>query len=181
MLAALVALGCAGVSPAPGQRIDVLVERDEPDRGGRLDCEASNEAGVWRFVAPGPVEVVVVSSPLRIACEATGDAAPEPSLVASKAGAAAEAGARQGGGLGAAIGVGAAVALAVAAAPAAGPALALLLAVGGAMKGFELGQLVGAVSAQGPSGYPSPIVLRIGSRAAPAPSAPRGAAGGSAR
>ena len=181
MVAALLTLGCAAVSPAPVQRIDVLVERDEPDRGGRLDCVASNAAGAWRFVAPGPVEVVVSSSPLRIACEASGDAAPEPSLVASKAAAAAGAGARQGGALGAAIGVGAAVAVAVAAAPVAGPALALLLAVGGAMKGFELGELVGAVSAQGPAGYPSPIVLRIGAQAAPAPGAPGGAEGGGVR
>ncbi len=181
MIAAVLALGCAGVAPAPVQRIDVLVERDEPDRGARLDCEASNAAGAWRFVAPGPVEVAVSSSPLRISCEAIGGAAPEPSLTASKGAVAAEAGARKGGGVGAAIGVGAAVAVGVAAAPVAGPALALLLAVGGAVKGFELGQLVGAVPAQGPSGYPSPIVLRIGSQAAPAPSAPGGPAGGSAR
>jgi hypothetical protein len=179
VIASMLVLGCAGVPPAQTQRIDVLVERDGPDRGARLDCEASNAAGAWRFFAPGPVEVAVSSSPLRIACAAVGGAAPEPSLTASKGAVAAEGGARRGGGIGAAIGVGAAVAVGVAAAPVAGPALALLLAVGGAVKGFELGQLVGAVSAQGPSGYPSPIVLRIGSQTVPAPSAPAGAAGGS--
>lgn len=181
VIASMLVLGCAGVPTARTQRIDVLVERDGPERGARLDCKASNAASAWRFVAPGPVEVAVSSSPLRIACEATEGAAPEPSLTASESAAAAEAGARRGGGIGAAIGVGAAVAVGVAAAPVAGPALALLLAAGGAVKGFELGQLAGAVSAQGPSGYPTPIVLRIGSQPAPAPGAPAGAEGGGVR
>ncbi len=169
-VAATIVPGCASMPIAPGQRIEVIVEADDPKWAGPLDCEASNAAGAWRFVAPGAVEVLPSASPLRIACDVGAGASLEPSTTASKAATAAEAGTRKGAGVGTAIGAGAGIALAIAAAPLMGPAFALLLAAGGAAKGYQLGGLAGAMSTLGPSGYPSPIVLRI--RSEPVPPAP---------
>jgi hypothetical protein len=163
----MLVLGCASAPRVPVQRIDVLVESDSLQRAGPLDCEASNEQGAWRFVAPGAVEVVASPSPLRIACESRDGALPEPSLTASRATAAAESAGRKASGIGAAIGAGAGVALGVVAAPVLGPAIALLLAAGSAVRGYELGGIVGVASTLGQTGYPSPIVLHLRSRQAP--------------
>ena len=68
---------------------------------------------------------------------------------------------RKGASTGAKVGAGAGAALGVAAAPVMGPTFAVLMVVGGALRGAEVGGIVGAVTADDIVEYPSPIVIRI--------------------
>lgn len=166
-LALLLLAGCA--TPASGvlQAIEVRVAADDPAWSVPLQCEAANAAGRWSFSAPGTVTVRPSASPLRITCQAPAGAVAETSSTAPAASAETREGARKGTATGAKVGAGAGVALGLAAAPLLGPAFALLLAAGGAMRGGEIGGMVGAVQAGAGVAYPSPVVVHI--QRAPAP------------
>ncbi len=152
---------CAGLQP-----VEVQLEADDPAGRGPLECEATNAAGHWKFVAPGTV-TVRVSSPLLITCKLPpGAVAGESRTVAALSDASREA-ARKGESAGAKVGGATGVALGVAAAPVAGPALILLLGAGGAMQGSLIGGASGSLSAGSGMLYPSPVVVRVTS-AAPA-------------
>ncbi len=159
VLAAAVS-ACAGPQP-----VEVQLESDDPAGQGPLQCEATNAAGRWKFVAPGTV-TVRVSSPLLITCKLPpGAVAGESRTVATLDDAAREA-ARKGESTGAKVGGGTGLALGVAAAPVAGPALILLLAAGGAMQGSLIGGATGSLSAGQGMTYPSPVVVRVTAAAA---------------
>lgn len=152
-------LGCA--STPSMQTLEVLVETNDPAWSGLLPCKAANASGEWQFDAPGPVTVRTSVSPLRVACTLPAGASAEPSVTPSRASRVTREGAREGASAGAKVGGGAGAAAGIAAAPVIGPAFALLLVVGGAIRGAEIGGLVGAVSSGGGWEYPSPITLRI--------------------
>lgn len=158
-------LGCA--STPVTQTLEVLVETNDPAWSGSIPCKAANASGEWQFNAPGPATVRTSASPLHVACTLPAGAWAEPSVTSARASSATREGARQGASAGAKIGGGAGAAAGIAAAPVMGPAFALLLVVGSAIRGAEIGGLVGAVSSGGGWEYPSPITLRI-KAAAPA-------------
>lgn len=164
-------LGCA--STPSMQTLEVLVQADAPAWSGPLPCKAANASGEWQFDAPGLVTVRTSVSPLRVACTLPAGASAEPSVTPSRASSVTREGAREGASAGAKVGGGVGAAAGIAAAPVIGPAVALLLVVGGAIRGAEIGGLVGAVSSGDGWEYPSPITLRIGA-AAPAAEAQPG-------
>lgn len=157
-------LGC--VSTPSTQTLEVTVEADDPAWSGPLPCKATNPSGEWPFTAPGSVTVRRSFSPLRVSCTLPAGASAEPSVTPSRASGAARERAREGASTGAKAGGGAGAAAGVAAAPVMGPAFALLLVVGGALRGAEIGGLVGAVSSDAAWEYPSSIILRIKAAAA---------------
>lgn len=169
--AASALLGCASTQST--QTLEVLVQADAPAWSGPLPCKAANPSGEWQFDAPGAVTVRTSVSPLRVACTLPGGASSEPSVISARAGSATREGAREGASAGAKVGGGVGAAAGIAAAPVMGPAFALLLVVGSAIRGAEIGGLVGAVSSGGGWEYPSPITLRI-KAAAPAAEAQPG-------
>jgi Protein of unknown function (DUF2846) len=148
-------------SKFPMQAVEVRVEADDPAWGGALDCRASNSFGTWPFAAPGTVDVAASTSPLQIMCKLPAGAVGASGATTGSDSVASQEGVRKGSGTGAKVGAGAGVALGVAAAPVMGPAFAALLAVGVALKGAEIGGIVGAVTAGDLVAYPSPIVVRI--------------------
>ncbi len=169
---AVALFGCATRGPQT-QVIDVLVEADDPAWGGPLQCEASNSAGRWRFAAPGAVTVLSSKSPLQIKCTTPSGETTASSTTPSGLGPAVREDSRKGSATGAKVGTSAGVALGVAAAPVMGPAFAVLLAAGSAIKGAEIGGLVGTIASGSTVKYPTRILLRI--RAA-TPGAQSGAA-----
>lgn len=148
-------------SRSPTQAVEVRVAADDPAWAGPLDCQASNSFGNWPFAAPGTVTVAVSSSALQITCKLPIGAEAGSSITVPGAREAPGESARKGLSMGAAAGAGAGAALGAAAAPVMGPAFALLLTVGAALRGAEIGGIVGALTAGDSMGYPSPIVMRI--------------------
>ncbi len=159
LLAACAVGGCAH-NPPEEQTVEVRVEAESPVWAGPLACQARNEAGTWSFTAPGTVTVVRSASPLQIACQAPAGAVAEPSLTSARTVSARER-SREGAAAGAKAGAGAGIALGAAAAPVMGGAFAVLIAAGAAMKGGEIGGLVGAVRSAEQHRYPSPVLLHI--------------------
>lgn len=151
--------GCAHRAPTE-QTIDVRVEADAPGWAGPLACQASNAAGSWPFSAPGTVTLRPSTTPLKITCQAPAGSVAEPS-VTSPAGPSQRERAREGASTGAKVGAGAGVALGVAAAPVMGGAFAVLIAAGAAIRGGEIGGLVGAMRSGEKNLYLSPVVLRV--------------------
>jgi hypothetical protein len=148
------------LSQATTQTIHVLVEAEDPRWAGGLECSAANSLGAWQFRAPGEVTVRVAATPLRITCRA-GDGAepvaqasapstPRPSESVSK-----------GQLSGAAAGAGVGAVAAAGTAPLAGPALVVLLIIGSALRGAEIGALVGTAKVDDAVSYPAQIVLRV--------------------
>lgn len=169
--------GCAHQPPS-AQRIEVQVKADACDWAGPLACEASNAAGRWAFSAPGAVTVVPSSSPLQISCAAPSGSATEPSLTSPSAAPSRDR-AREGAATGTKVGAGAGVALGAAALPVMGGPAAVLMAVGAALRGRQIGGLVGAMRSGDTIHYPSPVILHLKSEptsvdslAAPARTAP---------
>ena len=154
--------GCAHQA-ALTQTVEVRVEADSQKWAGPLSCRATNAVGSWAFSAPGTVTLLPSASSLHIACQAPDGASAEPSVTPPDASSTGER-SNQGAATGAKVGAGAGVALGVAAAPVMGGAFAMLIAVGAAMKGGEIGGIVGALSRGGKIRYPSPVVIRIRSR-----------------
>lgn len=164
-------LGCATVLST--QTLEVTLEADDPAWSGPLACKAANGSGEWQFTAPGSVTVRPSFSPLRVSCTVPAGASVEPSVTRSRASGAARERVRDGASTGAKVGGGAGAAVGIAAVPIMGPAFAVLLAVGGALRGAEIGGLVGTVTSDAAWEYPSPIILRI-KAAAPAFQTPPG-------
>lgn len=151
--------GCA--IPLPTQKLEVLVQADDPAWNGPLACKAANSFGEWPFTAPGPLFLRASTSPLRISCSLPAGALVEESIISSRSSDVTRESARKGASTGAKVGGGVGAVLGVAAAPLMGPAFAVLLVAGGALRGAEIGGVLAAASA-GPSvAYPSPIVLHI--------------------
>lgn len=148
-------------SKTPMQSVDVRVEADDPAWRGLLECQASNSFGNWPFVAPGSVAVATSTSALQIMCKPAADAAHGPGATVRGTTVASQDPVRKGASTGAKVGAGAGAALGVAAAPVMGPTFAVLMVVGGALRGAEVGGIVGAVTADDIVEYPSPIVIRI--------------------
>lgn len=159
LLAAFGAAGCAHKMP-PEQAIEVHVEAESAAWAGPLPCQATNSSGTWAFTAPGTVTVVRSASPLQVTCQVPAGAVAEPSITSAGKASAKER-SREGASTGAKVGAGAGVALGVAAAPVMGGAFAVLIAAGAAMKGGEIGGLVGALRKGEQHSYPSPVVLHI--------------------
>jgi len=151
--------GCAHTATTE-QTIEVRVEADSPSWAGPLACQASNSAGSWSFRAPGTVTVLASTTPLQITCRSPVGLVAEPSVTSPRVPSQRER-AREGASKGAKVGAGAGVALAVASAPVMGGAFAVLIAAGAAMKGGEIGGLVGAARSGEKSLYPSPVVLHV--------------------
>lgn len=152
--------GCANTIGPISQTVEVRVETPEADRAGPLECEASNAAGAWQFVAPGTV-TVRISSPLWITCKVPPGTVAERIVVAAQSSDAAREAAGKGARTGAVAGGAAGVALGIAAAPVMG-ALGVALAAGSAFRGAQIGGAVGLLKGGGPmSSYPQPIVIRI--------------------
>lgn len=151
--------GCAHQGTTE-QLIEVQVVAESPGWSGALACEASNAAGKWPFTAPGKVAVLPSTDPLRITCTPPAGSLAEPSLT-SPAAASPNERRREGASAGAKVGAGTGVALGVAAAPVMGGAFAVLIAAGAAMKGAEIGGLVGTMRSGEKNRYPSPVVLRV--------------------
>lgn len=164
------AAGCAHKAPDT-QTIEVQVQAESTAWAGPLVCQASNSAGTWPFTAPGTVTVLPSASPLQLVCQVPAGAVAEPSVTAPKTASARER-SREGAAAGAKVGAGAGVALGAAAAPVMGGAFAVLIAAGAAMKGGEIGGLVGASRSGEVHRYPSPLVLHIKPAPDGAPSAP---------
>jgi hypothetical protein len=152
-------IGCAHPPPAE-QTIEVRVEAESPNWAGPLACQASNAAGSWPFSAPGTVTVLRSATPLQITCQAPAGSVAAPSVTTPGSPSRRER-AREGASTGAKVGAGAGVALGVAAAPVMGGAFAVLIAAGAAMKGGEIGGLVGAMRSGERNHYPSPVVLHV--------------------
>ena len=156
---------CAGQRARQTQTLQVQVESDDPAWTVPLECEASNDAGHWTFVAPGPVAVIPTKSPLMITCKDPEGAVVEPLTEApSEVKVTREErkeGYQEGSKTGAKLGVGAGVVLGAASAPVMGPAFAVLIAVGSTLRGAEIGGAVGAIATGAEPSYPSPIVLHI--------------------
>lgn len=159
LLAAFGGAGCAHNMP-PEQAIEVQVEADSSAWAGPLACQATNSAGTWPFTAPGTVTVVQSASPLQVTCQVPAGAVAEPSVTSASKESAKER-SREGVSTGAKVGAGAGVALGVAAAPVMGGAFAILIAAGAAMKGGQIGGLVGALRKDERHSYPTPVVLHI--------------------
>lgn len=130
---------------------------------GPLACRASNSEGEWEFTAPGNVQVVRSATPLTIICQTTSNALVEPSQTSSIHDSPSQRG-REGATTGAEVGFGAGVAIGVAAAPVMGGAFGLVLAAGAALKGAEIGGLVGTLQGGDGVRYPSPVVLHISTK-----------------
>ncbi len=158
-LAAFGVAGCVHKVPTE-QAIEVQVEAESSAWAGPLTCQAINSAGAWAFTAPGTVTVVRSASPLQLTCRVPPGAVAEPSVTSASKASAKER-SREGASKGAKIGGGAGVALGVAAAPVMGGAFAVLIAAGAALKGGEIGGLVGALRSGEQHSYPSPVVLHI--------------------
>lgn len=152
-------VGCAHQAPAE-QTIEVRVEADSPNWAGPLACQASNPAGSWPFTAPGTVTVLPSTAPLHVTCQAPAGSVAQPSVTSPSPPSPSER-AREGAATGAKVGAGAGVALGIAAVPVMGGAFALLIAAGAAMKGGEIGGLVGSVRTDAQNRYPSPLVLHV--------------------
>jgi len=159
LIAALAVAGCAHTPPQE-QTIEVQVEAESLAWAGPLACQASNAAGTWSFNAPGAVAVVPSASPLQVTCQVPAGAVAEPSVTSAGKTSARER-SREGAATGAKVGAGAGIALGAAAVPVMGGAFAVLIAAGAAMKGGEIGGLVGALRSGEQHRYPSPVVLRI--------------------
>jgi hypothetical protein len=158
--AAIASADCANIA-LPTQRLDVLVEAQDPAWSGPLSCKAANNLGEWPFTAPGPVFLRASTSPLHVSCSLPAGAAAQESITSAGTVDATREGGRKGASAGAKVGIGAGAVLGVAAAPVMGPVFAVLLVVGGAMRGAEIGGFVGAASSGKTAAYPSPIVLHI--------------------
>jgi hypothetical protein len=160
VLAAAALTGCALHQGAREQTIEVRIEADSPAWAGPLACRASNASGDWSFTAPGQVTVLASTTPLRIACEIPAGATSQPS-VTPPGGASTGERSREGAVTGARVGAGAGAVLGLVAAPVMGGPFALILAVGAAIKGGEIGGMVGALRGDARNRYPSPVVLHI--------------------
>jgi hypothetical protein len=149
-------LAACATSPAPPtQTIEVRVQAEGVTLGGPLQCEARNDLGHWPFAAPGTVRVTVSKAALQLTCQ------PPVHLVAEVGSAAASSPAREGARTGAKVGAGVGVAVGAAAVPVLGPGVAVLLVVGSALRGAEIGGVLGALSHPGGLAYPSPIVVHV--------------------
>lgn len=143
------------------QDLEVRVAAEDPAWRGPLKCQASNSFGSWPFMAPGTVTVEPSASLLKITCQAPDGAAMAAMAAAPVQQPALRDSARQGAATGAKVGAGVGVALGVAAVPVMGPAFAVLLGLGGALRGAEIGGVVGAVASDNRMAYPNPIEVHI--------------------
>lgn len=159
-LLATCALGGCAHQALQEQAIEVRVEADSPSWAGPLACHASNASGSWSFTAPGTVSVSPSATPLRITCQVPAGSVAEPSVTSPTTASVRER-SREGASTGAKVGAGAGVALGAAAVPVMGGAFAVLIAAGAAIKGGEIGGLVGALRTGEKNRYPSPVVLHI--------------------
>jgi hypothetical protein len=160
----LVLSACAHQAPPQEQAIEVRVEAESAEWAGPLACHASNSSGTWAFAAPGTVTVRPSATPLQIACDVPTGAVAESNAIAANPLSARER-SREGASVGTKVGAGAGVVLGAAAAPVMGGPFALLIAAGAALKGREVGGLVGALRKGEQYQYPSPVVLHIRSEA----------------
>ncbi|MCU0767844.1 MAG: DUF2846 domain-containing protein [Burkholderiaceae bacterium] len=148
------------LSQAATQTVHVLVEAEDLRWAGGLECSAANSLGAWQFRAPGEVTVRVAATPLRITCRA-GDGAESVAQASAPSTPRPSEGASKGRSIGAAVGAGAGAIAAAATAPVAGPALALLVIIGSALRGAEVGGVVGSAKVNDVVSYPAQIVLRV--------------------
>lgn len=155
MTAALLS-ACATAPPPPTQAIEVRVQAEGVTLSEPLQCEARNDLGSWPFAAPGTVSVKVsMKAPLQLTCQ------PPVDLVAETGRAAARSPEREGARTGAKVGTGIGIAAGAAAAPIVGPAFAVMLVIGSALRGAEIGGVLGTISHPGGPAYPSPIVIHV--------------------
>lgn len=169
VMAGVLALGACAHQPLQTQTLDVRVESEGAEPIGPLACQARNGAGAWPFTAPGTVTVVPTVEPLHISCQAPEGMSVVPPNVTSSTSPSARERAREDAVIGAKVGAGAGVALGVAAAPVMGGAFAVALVLGAALKGGEIGGLVGVLRDPQRPRYPSPLVLRVERPAAASP------------
>jgi hypothetical protein len=106
------------------------------------------------------VTVRVAATPLRITCRA-GDGAESVAQASAPSTPRPSEGASKGRSSGAAVGAGAGAIAAAATAPVAGPALAVLVIIGSALRGAEVGGVVGSAKVNDVVSYPAQIVLRV--------------------
>lgn len=148
--------GCATTPPPRTQAIEVRVQTKGVTLDGPLQCEARNDLGSWPFAAPGTVSVKVsLKAALQLTCQPPADLVAEPSRTTARSPE------REGARTGAKVGTGIGVAAGAAAAPIVGPAFAVLLVVGSALRGAEIGGVLGAIAHPDGPAYPSPIVIHV--------------------
>lgn len=167
--AGVLALGACAHQPLQTQTLDVRVESEGAEPIGPLACQARNGAGAWAFTAPGTLTVVPTAEPLHIRCQAPQGMSVVPPSVTSLPSPSARERAHEDAATGAKVGAGAGVVLGAAAAPVMGGAFAVALVLGAALKGGEIGGLVGALRDTQRPRYPSPLVLRVERPAAASP------------
>lgn len=158
LLAALTSAGCASLPETP-QVLEVRVESDDPTiQQAGLDCSASNPRGQWKFHAPGEVSVLPAAAALKLRCTLPGSRGDRTVELVDAEGAQVQA-ATKGGKIGAVVGGGVGLAGAVLM-----PPLAPLFILGGTLRGWQIGNIIGAISADtrdGPPRYPTPVVIRL--------------------
>lgn len=152
---AVLLTACATTPPPPSQAIEVRLQAEGVTLDAPLQCEARNDLGHWPFAAPGTVSVKVSKAPLQLTCQ------PPAHLVAQAERAAATSPGREGARTGAKVGAGVGVAVGAAAVPMFGPGVAVLMVVGSALRGAEIGGVLGAMAHPGGLAYPSPIVVHV--------------------
>lgn len=158
--AALALAGCAHTVPQE-QTIQVQMQAEDGTPWlGALACEAFNDAGRWAFTAPGALTVKVSASPLQISCQAAPGLVLPPSRTAAEAIPRAER-MHEGAATGAKVGAGAGAAIGVAAVPVLGAGIAVLMVAGAALRGAQIGELIGAVHVGEARRYPPVLVLRL--------------------